>query len=266
MNIRINFIWISVLVFLFSSCKKVVELDLSNNAERLVIEGNITNQPGPYFIRLTRSVNFNEPNNYPPVLNAQVIVSDNTNQRDTLTYSGNGYYKTNGLKGVEGRTYFLSVLAEGKKYTAESSMPAAVKLDSLVLSYFTANGKDRINVIPLYTDPVMLGNSYRFIQKVNNKPDETYYAFNDNLNNGLTNQRPLRSNDPDLDLVAGDLVQIEMQCISRETFSYFYSLSQQARNGFSGGTAPVNPPNNLSGDALGIFSAHTTQTRTVLIR
>lgn len=266
MRITINFIAIVFIALSFTACKKVVQLDLSNNADKLVIEGNITNQAGPYFVRLTKSVNFNDPNTYPPVSNALVVISDETNQRDTLTYNGNGFYKTKTLKGIEGRTYSLSVVAEGKNYSAQSTMPPMVKLDSLLLSYFTSNGKDKINVIPLYTDPIILGNSYRFIQKINNKLDETYFVFNDNLNNGLANQRPLRSNDPDLDLVIGDVVQIEMQCISPVSYSYYYTLAQQSRNGFGGGTAPVNPPNNITGEALGLFSAHSSQTKTVLIK
>ncbi len=251
---------------LFTSCKKVIQLDLSNNADKLIIEGNITNQAGPYIVKLTKSVNFNDPNTFPPITGALVIISDNLNQRDTLKYSGNGNYTTNKLIGVEGRTYSLSVVAEGKNYSAQSTMPTKVNLDSLRLVYTIVNAKDVINVTPVYLDPLALGNSYRFIQKINNKLDETYYAFNDNLNNGLANQRPLRSGDPDLELIKGDIVQIEMQCITQDTYTYFYSLSQQTRGGFGGGSAPANPPNNIKGDALGLFSAHTSQTKTVVVR
>ncbi len=253
------------IAFLFTGCKKVIQLDLTNNADKLVIEGNITNQAGPYFVKITKSVNFNQTNTYPPVTNAFVVITDNTNLRDTLTYAGNGNYKTNKLIGVEGRTYTLTVTAEGKNYSAKSTMPAFISLDSLRLSYSIANGKERVNVIPRYADPSVLGNSYRFIQKINNKLDETYYVFNDNLNNGLPNQRPLRSSDPDLELLKGDQVQVEMQCISPDTYAYFYSLGQQSGGGFRGGSAPANPPNNIIGDALGIFSAHTSQIKTVRI-
>jgi hypothetical protein len=258
-------IYFIVLIVVFSSCKKVIQLDLNNNTDVLVIDGAVTNVAGPYYVRLNKSVNFNAPSTYPPVTNAQVIISDNLGQRDTLTHTGNGLYRTNSLKGFEGRTYSLSVLAEGKTYTAQSTMPAVVKLDSLRLSVTVANDETNYSVVPVYTDPIVLGNSYRFIQTINGKLDETYFAFNDNLNNGVPNQRPLRSGDPELKLLLGDVVNIEMQCISVDSYTYYYSLSQQTRNG-GGGTAPANPPNNITGGALGIFSALTSQKKTVVIK
>ncbi len=262
MRIIINLV---ILVILFSSCEKVVQLDLSNNEDKLVVEGSITNQPGPYFIILTRSVNFNDPSTYPAVSNALVVITDNTGQRDTLTYISNATYKTNNLQGVEGRTYSLHIVSDGKDYTAQSTMPAQVNLDSLRVNVFLFNGENQINIIPVYKDPQATGNNYFFKQTVNGKLDKTYYAFNDNLNNGQSSQRPLRSNDIDLELKSGDVVQIEMQCVDLNVYTYYFALSQESAGGLGGGSTPANPPNNITGNALGIFSAHTSQTKTIII-
>jgi Domain of unknown function (DUF4249) len=250
---------------LLASCEKVVTLDLSNNVDKLVVEGNITNLPGPYFVKLTKSVNFNNDSTFPVVANAVVTVYDNTGQTETLTYLSNGVYKTNTLVGIEGRTYYLNITVDGKNYTAESTMPAEVTLDNLTVKESQFANKKVLNILPNYNDPIAFGNNYRLIQNINSKLDKTYYAYNDNLNNGLPNQRPLRSSDQDLELKTGDIVTIEMQCISNSAYNYFYSLGQQAGADFGGGSAPANPPNNITGNALGIFSAHTTQTRTVVI-
>ncbi|TAE38189.1 MAG: DUF4249 domain-containing protein [Cytophagia bacterium] len=255
-----------ITALIFSSCEKIVELDLSNNINKMVVDANITNQPGPYFVKLSKSVNFNEISTYPAVNNAVVIITDNTGQKDTLSYTSSGIYKTNNLQGVEGRTYYLTIKLEGKNYTAQSTMPSKIPLDSLRINTFKFNGKDQISVIPIYKDPTFLGNNYRFIQTINSKPDETYFAYNDNLNNGETNQRPLRSNDQDLELKTGDKVKVEMRCIDLHTYNYFLSLSQQTGGAFGGGSAPANPPNNITGGALGIFSAHTMQTKTIVIQ
>lgn len=260
-----SIITLIALTILFSSCEKIISLDVSNSSEKLVIEGNVTNEPGPYFVKLTQTVNFNAPNIYPPVNNAVVIISDNAGQIDTLSYTNNGLYQTHNLKGIEGRTYYLKVIIKGKDFTAQSTMPQNVKFDSIRLSNFELNGEGRTNVIPVYKDPEMLGNNYRFIQTINNKLDITFYAFNDNLNNGLVNQRPLISNDPDQKLKTGDTVKIEMQCISKQAYDYYFALSEQVGGGFGGGTTPANPPNNIIGDALGIFSAYTTQSKKVII-
>ena len=62
-----------------------------------------------------------------------------------------------------------------------------------------------------------------------------------------------------------DSISVEMQCISTSAHLYFYSLLQQSGAGPGGGTAPSNPPNNIIGGALGLFSAHSSQTKVVKI-
>jgi len=118
----------------------------------------------------------------------------------------------------------------------------------------------------VYTDPIALGNSYRFIQKINDTLDQTFHVFNDNLNNGKVNQRPLRGGSDSLEVKLYDLVAVEMQCITRSTYLYYYTLNQQSGAGPGGGTTPSNPPSNIVGGALGIFSAHTVQRKQVVIK
>ncbi|WP_262511540.1 hypothetical protein [Chryseobacterium carnipullorum] len=38
--------------------KRRSTLDLDDKSGNIVIEGNVTNQPGPYFVRITKSVAF----------------------------------------------------------------------------------------------------------------------------------------------------------------------------------------------------------------
>jgi Domain of unknown function (DUF4249) len=247
----------------FSSCEKVIDLKLDSNNSTIVIEGNITNQAGPYFVRVTKSVSFTETNNYPPITNATVVITDNAGQRDTLAYTPNGNYKTNTLQGIAGRTYTLFVTAEGKNYSASSTMPLKVTLDTLRPIDITFGGTKNTEVIPLFTDPIALGNSYQFLLYRNNVLDKTYTVTNDNVNNGLENQRPIFSND--FDFVTGDIAKVEMRCIDANVYTYYFTLAQMANNGPGGGTTPSNPPNNISNGALGIFSAHNTETKSIVI-
>jgi hypothetical protein len=69
----------------------------------------------------------------------------------------------------------------------------------------------------------------------------------------------------DLTIKNLDIVSVEMQCISKSAHLYYYTLTQQNGAGPGGGTAPTNLPNNIIGGALGLFSAYTTQTKTILI-
>ncbi len=247
-------------------CEKEIQLALDPNQSLLVIDGSITDEVGPYYINLSKSTSISAPSNYYAVTNALVIVKDNLGQIDTLKHEKEGRYKTNKIKGIFGNTYYLEVQVEDKKYSANSTMPQKVVLDSLRINPFTLNSEVRYSVIPVYTDPITLGNSYRFIQKINDTLDQTFHVFNDNLNNGKENQRPLRGRSDSLEVKLKDIVAVEMQCITRPTYLYYYTLFQQSGAGPGGGTTPANPPSNIIGGALGIFSAHTVQRKQIQIK
>jgi hypothetical protein len=255
-----------ITVVLLASCDKEIQLPLDPNASMLVIDGSITDQAGPYFIKITRSIDVGSTQNYPVVDNATVMIYDNQGLRDTLSYTKDGAYQTKRIKGIYGNTYFLEVIVDEKKYTASSTMSNKVPLDSLRINNFLVNGEIRYSIIPVYTDPIQLGNSYRFIQKINDTLDQTFHVFNDNLNNGKVNQRPLRGGSDSLEVKLNDIVSVEMQCITRPTYLYYYTLNQQTGAGPGGGTTPANPPNNIQGGALGIFSAHTVEKKFIRIK
>jgi len=258
-------IYLCCAILFLTSCDKVITLPIKDNEAKLVIEASITDQPGPYYVKLTRSIDLNQTNSYPVIENGNVIISDNTGIKDTLKYSKEGIYKTKLIQGVYGRTYNLEVTIDGKKYTATTTMPSKVNLDSLRINTFSFNSENQFSIIPVYTDPLVLGNNYRFIQQINDTLDNNYNIFNDNLNNGKINQRPLGRGNKDISIKNLDLVTVEMQCISKATHLYFYTLSQQTGGGPGGGTAPTNLPNNINGGALGLFSAHTSQITSIRI-
>ena len=257
---------ISFCATILVGCDKEISLVLDNNNPTLVIDGSITDQAGPYFVQLSLSTPITTPTTIVGVNNARVIITDQAGVKDSLLFISNGLYKTQKIKGIEGGTYNLEVVVDQKKYTASATMPKKVNLDSLRINTFPFNGEIRYSVIPVYTDPVTLGNSYRFIQKINDTLDPTFHVFDDNLNNGKVNQRPLRGGDDNLKVKLKDKVFVEMQCISNASYLYYNSLNQQSGAGPGGGTAPSNPPSNIEGGALGIFSAHTVQRKTITIR
>jgi hypothetical protein len=265
MMLKKYFSTILIGIFLLG-CEKEIQLALDPNQSLLVIDGSITDEVGPYTIKLSKSNNISASSNFLAVTDALVIVKDNLGQIDTLKHEKEGQYKTNKIKGIYGNTYYLEVQVADKKYTANSTMPQKVALDSLRINPFPFNSDVRYNVIPVYTDPIQLGNSYRFIQKINDTLDQTFHVFNDNLNNGKVNQRPLRGGSDSLEVKLKDIVAVEMQCITRPTYLYYYTLYQQSGAGPGGGTTPSNPPTNIIGGALGIFSAHTVQRKQILIK
>jgi hypothetical protein len=263
MMVKKYFTAILVGVFLMG-CEKEIKLPIDENQSMLVIDAVITDEPGPYYVKLTKSVAVLDDSRYPEVSNAKVIMKDNFGLTDTLKYTNKGVYLTNKLKGAYGTTYFLEILLDGKKYSAQSTMPKKVTLDSLTISYVSFFSQ--YSVIPMYTDPITLGNNYRFVQTINDTLDKTYHIFNDNLNNGKENQRPLNTDSDSLKVKLNDFVSVEMQCITSPTYLYYYSLRQIGGAGPGGGTTPSNPPSNIIGGALGIFSAHTVQRKKIQIK
>ena len=254
------------LAVFFTSCTKEVNMKLKTTEPRLVIEGNITNEPGPYTVQIRKTVDFTTPNDFPAVSGAVVTIADNTGVTETLAEKSPGIYQTAVLVGTPGRTYTLTVAVEGKNFNAVSTMPQPVKLDTINFDLFTSKGNSggpEYSTLPIFTDPANAVNNYRFIQTVNGKLDKTYFALNDNTFNGLKNEQQLFN--PDNEIKVGDTVALEFRCTDRSAYDYYFTLSQFSSDG-PYNTAPTNPPTNLKGSfAYGLFSAHTVQRMTAKV-
>ena len=244
---------------IFIGCEKTVDLNYKGNQSKIVIEGDITNEAGPYFVKITKSINLSNTESYPTIDNAVVAISDNAGNMETLSPQGNGEYRTNAIAGVPGRTYTLTVIAESQTYTAQSTMPASVLLDSIKVEQFTFGGDIERNIIPVYADPIAKGNTYRFVLSVNNEIINQHFVQNDAVTNGVVNTQQLEADDNIVKLKPGDSITINMQCIDNRVALYYTTLALMGDNGPGGGTTPNNPPTNISNGALGVFSAHTVQ-------
>ncbi len=255
----------TLLVLILSSCEKTVDLKYKGNQSKIIIEGNITNEPGPYFVKISKSIALSDTGIYPTINNAVVTINDNMGNSEALTPQGNGTYRTNSLTGVAGRTYTLTVNAESQTYTATSTMPQTVPFDSIKVEQFTFGGEAEFNIIPAYTDPVGKGNNYRFELSVNNKLINQHFVQNDDVTNGIANTVRLEIDDNTLKLKGGDIITLKMQCIDKNVALYYTTLALMGDSGPGGGTTPSNPPSNLSNGALGLFSAHTVQGRSKIL-
>ena len=249
----------------FTSCQKVIDIDVNTSASQLVIEGNITNIRETQFIKISRSVAYSASNVYPAVSGATVQVSDNVGNtyRFNETAAGSGLYSFGPLRGVSGRTYTLRATIDGQVYTATSVLPNPVRTDSLTLSKITFGSNSRNIVSVNFNDPKNVANQYRFIQYINGKQVNRIYVIDDRLTDGNRIKQDLYFDDDDFEtdkLETGDVARVEIQCIDKPVFTYFFTFRQKSRGGPGGGTTPGNPPSNINNGALGYFSAHTYQT------
>jgi len=242
----IIFVLVSVMV---SSCEKVIQLDLNRSVSQLVIQGNIYNEPGPYSVRISKTVNFDTPNIYPAVTNATVTISDMGGQPEELSQTTDGTYVTSTLQGVIGHTYTLTVKVDGKTYISSSTMPESVNIDSIYLkkSFF---GGDKLVTLNLTNTPDR-ENFYRVIHFINGKQDPGFSVFSENASMIESLSYSFMTTDLTPPLVAGDKIDVWLECIDKDVFEYFRTAN---RNGGQS-TTPANPVSNISNGALGYFNA-----------
>ncbi len=251
----------------FTSCTKVIEFDLNTSDPKVIIEADITDEVDGYQVKITKTVNFSAPNNYPAVKGAVVTVTDELGVSKTLTESISGLYTLKGASGVSEKTYTLKVVTEGKTYTATSKMPKLVPFAGVEVRENTFPGPARdasFLYMPVFVDPVNEQNNYLFFLSVKGKRDKGFQnVFNDNIINGVRNQRPILGTQ-DFKVSSKDTVTVEMRCIDKAVYDYFYSLNEiSSSNG--GSATPANPVSNITGGALGYFSAHTVRKMTAVI-
>ena len=247
-------------LFYFSlfSCTKVINVNLNNANPNIVIEGIVSDAPGPYEVKLTQTVNFSDPNSFPPVTGATVKITDSVlGITDLLKEMVPGTYVTQKLlQGFTGHTYRLDVLSNGQEYTASSTMPGKVDLDSVTFYSTNIFGTKSTNAIANFQDPAGITNYYTFTEYVNGQAISQTFNFSDRLSDGKYIRRQLFNDSSYIN--PGDQVSIEMHCVDNQVWQYFNTLGQ-ARGNNSQAVTPANPVSNISNNALGYFSAQTVQ-------
>jgi hypothetical protein len=264
----ISYSLLSLLILItFASCEKVIDVKLDTSANQIVIEGNITDRLGVQTVTINESVPYTNSNTYPAITGAQVTVTDDNNRSWTFTETKPGTYTVNSMRAETGRTYTLRVVSKNVTYTAKSTLQRLVRLNSLSTKIISFGGDDLKIVEVHFKDPADQVNQYRWIMKVNGVQIKDVFADNDRLTNGNDVNNPLFfDDDTNEELKTDDAVEVEMQCIDKDVFTYWYTLSQQTQNGPGGGVTPGNPPSNIDNNALGYFSVHTTQRRTLKVQ
>ena len=250
------FFFFGVLILSASSCEKVISVDLEDNDSLLVIEGVINNRTDTQFVRISSSVKVGDASVFPGVRGATVTVTDDHGGFYNFRERAPGIYSARRFRGMERYTYALKVVYNGKEYTAQSKMPSQVTIDSIGFLKTTFFGNERLSLQILYQDPPEIRNYYRFTMDINKIKSKSIFVTSDDFTDGKPVKRELV--DPDIDLMTGDSVRVEMQSISLPIYKFWQGLDQnESRGGAS--VTPGNPISNISNGALGYFSTHTSQ-------
>ncbi len=97
--------------------------DFKEQPTALVVQGFISNEPGPYTIQLVRPANYSFSGYSLGVNNARVFITDESGEGEQLVSTAeSGQYKTRTLRGVTGRSYKLTIEVDGKKYESSAEL------------------------------------------------------------------------------------------------------------------------------------------------
>lgn len=109
-----------LLAIILAGCKDEFWPELSDYENIMVVDGSVTNEPGPYEIRLSYSTSVRNPE-FNPIVHAQVQIVDGEGVTENLTEVTPGHYQTaeNGIQGVVGNAYKILIKTNGKTYESD---------------------------------------------------------------------------------------------------------------------------------------------------
>jgi hypothetical protein len=265
--------WIVIIIFIVTSCEEVIEIDLNFTSPSFVIEGIISSD-SVAIVRLTTTASYFSEEDPAPVEDAEVSVGNGTIAEE-LVYYGNGYYRGENITGEEGSTYFLEVRHKGTLYTASSYMPAQTNI--LSVNYTKSDAQSAVN--PLGETVYTIGCTFR-----DNPDTDNFYMIRFTEGGKLIESKYFmltekRSNGGSLEIdnngyirfaesifYDGGNVDIHLFSIDENIYNYFMQLSDilfWKRRVVP--PTPYNPESNISGGALGYFTAWSFDSETILL-
>lgn len=118
---RLNIFFFCFIV-LIDSCVDRHEIPEHNIQPRLVVDGMITDSPGPYTIFLSKSAEIDRNLDRPvAVTKASVTILDDAGNEELLNEVSPGEYRTSetGIRGVIGRSYHVVIRIEDREYISK---------------------------------------------------------------------------------------------------------------------------------------------------
>jgi hypothetical protein len=258
----------SILIF---SCTETINVDLNNVSPYIVIEGVVTDQAGPYTVKISKTGNFFEANVFPSVSGATVIINDNKGNIDSLKEITPGIYQTSSLKGEIGNTYTLTVKLDGKEYKSVSTMLNPTYIDSLTYKFNpnTGPGQGKNSGYDLhcfFKDKPNIRDYCLLKLYINGKKDDSYFLYTGKYNTDeFIDYNRFRQR-----FKKNDTIKIELLNLEFSVYDYFSTLSDimssEGMRGIVSTGTPANPNTNISNGGLGYFAAYPVQADSVILK
>ncbi len=280
-----NFIYISILLMLFS-CRKEVKLKLPEYKQKVVVEAAIeTGSPAVVF--LSYSVPYFGDFDYTApeksfIKGAFVTVTDGTTIDTLKEVDPNTGYLYLGFKliGQQGKTYTIKVTVAGKTYETSTAILNPAKLDSL---YFKGE-QDTLGLMwQTFSEPLGSGDCYRWYAKRLGR--DVYYAapffsvFEDKFIDGKTfdfsydrgpqpNAIQEYRDDPERGYFKrGDTVVVKLCKIGRKEYDFWNTYYQNKTSNSNPFSAPSNIKSMFEGnqEVFGAFVGYAPAYDTIII-
>jgi len=276
----LNISGLLICALLAGACEDKVELDFPTGETLLVVEGWISNEPGPHHITLTFTQPYFDATAPPPAEGATVFLTDDEGLQVLLEETAPGVY-TYPDSGLVGRSYSLEInLPDGVQYRSDPELlrePVPIleirwEVDEDGPSEFLEQEPDQIYGVLIDTfEPQGAGDNYRWRTFVNGVMKDDPFDINV-TNDDFVDGSPVNNYDPSNELFfAGDTVTIVQERISSAALEFMQLV--QSQTAFVGGpfdTPPAPIVGNVKNitdperNALGFFGAAGRDRATVV--
>ncbi|WP_127131610.1 DUF4249 domain-containing protein [Pseudoflavitalea rhizosphaerae] len=246
----------------FTSCEKVIDLDVPAGDQIPYIDAWITDKPGVQQIKFQRAVGYLD-NSTPPVISdAQISVTDLTlNQTYDFTYNNGAYTHDPGAGnsiGVIGHEYKLTINWKGETYEAKDKLNRVPPIDSITVEFKEENGGEEEGYYARFFAVDLKGamdyywiRTYRngvLNQNVNEmwSVDGAYYedADSDGFNFIVPISEGITSGDKPY--LKDDEVKVVLRGISKDAYGFVRMLTDQLANGGLFAKVLANVPTNVA--------------------
>ncbi|TGE14852.1 DUF4249 domain-containing protein [Hymenobacter elongatus] len=262
-----------------AGCLDVVPVDIPEGKPLLAVEGEITDQPGPYYVTLTKTAPYFDEAELPRVRGAVLTLEDSEGQREVLREVSPGRYATSTVRGKIGNQYVLTIRAEGEEYRAETEIRRTPEIDSVRAEFRAKTSTRNEGYYILYygEETRGVGDYYQFKVFHNgrrlNQPGDLIVTNDEMVDGNYINGVEL-TNEEGVGGVfkKGDKVRVEALSITRDYFYFLNEMVTQINNVGLFSTPPANVRTNVrnvvAGSekvAVGYFAGHTVRTDSLVI-
>ncbi|MGM9511682.1 DUF4249 domain-containing protein [Larkinella sp. GY13] len=266
---------IPLIIFVLTGCEDIISLKVTDSEPQLVIDGLITDQQGPYTVRLSTTAPYFANRATPPVEKARVILTDERGSTEMLTEKQPGLYKTAEFQGRIGGNYTLSVQVAGETYTARTAINRVPDIDSIGTVFRPETDDRDAGYFLTFYGPELPGNSDQYRIKVFrndtllNNPELDLFFFTDDFIDGQYLNGLELSAGP---FQKGDRARVEIHSITSETYRFLVELQRQLRNDGLFASPAENVSTNITNTntngkpATGWFGGSAVRSKTIQIR